>query len=155
VIIASFPNHLFVANFHTLCALYLNSTAAPLHKPGTLTVNTTTPIFDRLQNVPADEDTIIRTVNFATVGGIQVRFESWLFGDLSGRSAIFLSHDVGTLDNAEIVRMLRDAGVDVCGTVTFSRQEIFCFVNFDFHDIELLNWSYGLREPVPPFQNSQ
>jgi len=97
-------------------------------------VNTTTPNYDRLRDVPSDEDTIIRTVKFATVGGISVRMETWLFDDMTGRSIIFLSDDVATLTNAQIVCLLQQAGVDVRGTVTFSRRETFCCVSFDFHD---------------------
>jgi hypothetical protein len=97
-------------------------------------VKTANSIYARLQNVPPDEDTIIRTVSFATLGGIPVRFETWLFGDMSGRSAIFLAEDVAMMTEPEIVRMLQDAGVDVSGTVTFSRQDTFCFVNFGFYD---------------------
>lgn len=97
-------------------------------------MTTTHSDFERLRHVPPDEDTIIRSVDFATVNGIPVRFETWLFDDMTGRSAIFLSEDVATMTNAEIVRMLRDAGVDVSGTVTFSRRETFCCVSFDFHD---------------------
>jgi len=111
----------------------LNSDAAS-SQAGTLKVNTTTSDFERLQYVPSDEDTFIRTVKFATVGGISVRMETWLFDDMTGRSVIFLSKDVREMSKSEIVRMLQDAGVDVVGTVTFSRRETFCCVSFDFHD---------------------
>ena len=97
-------------------------------------MTTTHSDYERLQHVPSDEDTIIRTVKFATVGGISVRMETWLFDDMTGRSIIFLSDDVATLTDAEIVNLLQDAGVDVVGTVTFSRRETFCCVSFDFHD---------------------
>jgi hypothetical protein len=95
---------------------------------------TTTPDYDRLRCVPTDEDTFVRAVSFATVGGIPVRFEKWICSDVTGRSAIFLSEDVGAMTNAEIVRILQDAGVNLCGTITFSRKDTFAFVNFDFHD---------------------
>jgi len=97
-------------------------------------MNTTASDFERLQHVPADEDTIIRTVDYATVNGIPARFETWVFDDLTGRSIIFLSDDVATLTNAQIVSLLQQAGVDVRGTVTFSRKDTFCCVSFDFHD---------------------
>jgi len=97
-------------------------------------MNTTTSKFERLRDVPSDEDTIIRTVDFATVNGIPARWETWVFDDMIGRSVIFLSEDVREMSNAEIVSLLQQAGVDVRGTVTFSRKEIFCCVSFDFHD---------------------
>jgi len=89
----------------------------------------------RLLQRPIEEDTDILSVHFRRVAGIPILIErwSWRFESLGGSSAVFLNRHVAGMDDTDLQRFLIErAGIDLGGSVTIARREMYTYVNFAF-----------------------
>lgn len=91
-------------------------------------------IEEKFAEVSVEKDTELISVSTAKLGDHHVRHEVWRWDGVKGETLIFLSEEVGDLDDEAIEKLVVQSPYYSHGGFTIVRKENFVFVNFNFED---------------------
>jgi len=83
-------------------------------------------------SIPKDPDTKIIEQSEIKINDIPAINQKWSWDGIKASSLVFHSKDVEEFNDDELLELIKESGIEINSSVTFSNKSEFRFVNYNF-----------------------